>query len=409
MYMFPHRVFQEYLAACHLAGRADFYQRAADLAREFPGHWRAVLVLAARHARAGRGVPAADALVHACSVDEWSRQNTPSESDWQAAVVAGEQLLEIGVASVESRAEHRAVRDRVVGWLAATIQQSTLSARERAQAGIVLARLGDPRPGVSVKNGLPDVDWVEIPRGPFVMGARDGENGGNEHPQFKCNLIQQPYRISRYPITVAQYQAFVEANGYETERYWTKAGWRWRRKAQVTGPEGNDVGFQVANHPRVGVSWFEAVAFCRWLGEKLKLDVRLPTEAEWERAARHSDGRIFPWGDEMDVAQRCNMEQTGMGQTCTVGTFPSGNAACGASDMAGNVFEWCCTVWLHNYKGYEKKATDELEFEGTRVLRGGAWASRLEDVRCVSRIFCTPDERKPVIGFRVVAPPIAAR
>jgi formylglycine-generating enzyme required for sulfatase activity len=281
-----------------------------------------------------------------------------------------------------------------------------LSPRERAEAANVLAELGDPRPGVGLRNGLPDIDWVAVEPGPFVMGSdkqRDSDARDEEMPQFTCTLIKEPYRISRYPVTVAQYQAFVEAGGYQEQRFWTGEGWKWRTGKKISGPESYGEIFQASNHPQVGVSWYEATAFCRWLSEKLGHKVDLPTEAQWERASRHTDGRKFAWGNDFD-ASRCNMADTGIGGTSAVGIFPDDRAVCGAMDMCGNVWEWCRTVHLENYKDYQTKVSDDLEGAAARVLRGGAFGNSREDVRSADRYGDDPYYRDGDLGFRVVAP-----
>jgi formylglycine-generating enzyme required for sulfatase activity len=231
---------------------------------------------------------------------------------------------------------------------------------------------------------------------------QDSEARDDELPQFTCTLIKEPFRISRYPVTVAQYQAFVEAGGYKEQRYWTGAGWKWRTEQSVSGPE--STGKEVpGNHPQVGVTWYEAAAFCGWLSEKLKFRVDLPTEAQWERAARHTDGRIFVWGNDFD-ASRCNMGDTGIGSTSAVGIFPDDRAECGAMDLCGNVREWCRTVYLENYKDYQEKASDSLEETGARVLRGGAFGDDRGGVRSAGRGWYSPSGRHRFDGFRVVAP-----
>jgi formylglycine-generating enzyme required for sulfatase activity len=153
----------------------------------------------------------------------------------------------------------------------------------------------------------------------------------------------------------------------------------------------------------VGVSWYEAVAFCRWLSEKLNFRVDLPTEAQWERAARHTDGRIFTWGNDFD-ASRCNMGETGIGSTSAVGIFPNDRAECGAMDLCGIVWEWYRTVYLENYEGYQKKVSDDLEGEAARVLRGGAFYLSRVYVRSAYRNWLSPYFRNWYAGFRVVAP-----
>ncbi len=287
------------------------------------------------------------------------------------------------------------------------VAQNRVEARNRARAGAALGRLGDPRPGVGVKDGLPDIEWISIPAGKFKMGGREERQEGRE---FLCGLIKQPYKISRFPITVAQYQAFVEDKGYEQERFWnwSAAASQWRQSLKTPGPENYGPDFQVPNHPRVGVSWFEAVAFCRWLGEKLKRDIRLPSEAEWERAARGIRGRAYPWGDKTNLAQRCNMDKTGIGHTSAVGLFPSGDTPCepenkkGVADLAGNVWEWCRTKWVKDYRNYEQKVNDELEDLDYRVLRGGSFFLGRDVLRCAFRNLNVPGYRGFNFGFRVV-------
>ena len=409
-YTFPHRTFQEFLAACHLAGRNDFSQTATQLARENPAHWREVLTLAARRAESDRGVPVADALVHRLSYGEGSRNQSASEVDWRAAVLAAEQLLEIGLAVVQGDEGHRVVQCRVAGWLAALLENGALPVKERARAGMVLAKLGDPRKGVGVKDGLPDIDWIEIPKGEFTMGGTGDRHGKRV---FQCGLIREPYRISRYPVTVAQFEAFVSGGGYQEQKYWTKAGWEWRHGLEKTGPTNYGPVFQTANHPQVGVTWYEAVAFCRWLGETVKLDVRLPSEAEWERAARGPNGRSYPWGEEKDFAERCNMKDSGLGHTSAVGMFPSGFAECGAADLAGNVWEWCRTPWVESYKEYEKNdliLKEDLERSGWRVVRGACWGNDSGDIMLSScRDDLRPGDRYSGFGFRVVVVGVSAR
>jgi formylglycine-generating enzyme required for sulfatase activity len=165
------------------------------------------------------------------------------------------------------------------------------------------------------------------------------------------------------------------------------------------------------NYPRVSVSWYEAVAFCAWLTEQLRQKdelrdgqvIRLPHEAEWEQAARwnaqlgQADDRHFPWGNsEKDVDQRCNMSYTGIDHPSTVGLFPSGHAECGATDMCGNVWEWC-EDW-HDDK--------DKRF---RVLRGGSFGDIPPYMHCGFRGRDHPGCRSWRVGFRVVCVGASAR
>ena len=302
----------------------------------------------------------------------------------------------------------------------------------RVEAAQVLSRLGDPRPGVGLdKKGLPDIAWVPIKAGPFLMGSdpqQDEDARENEQPQHPVTLPD--FCISRYPITNAQYQAFVAAGGYQEEQYWTEAqaAGFWR-SGQFKGALDDqprdralDYGFpyHLANHPLVGVSWYEAVAFCRWLTEQLGMNreplkevVRLPTEAEWEKAARGTDGRIYPWRDAPDP-NRANCKQTGVGTTSAVGCFPEGRSPYGCDDMSGNVWEW--TMSLLNQENSENQdqffsypynASDGREdvtagAEALRVLRGGSFFYYQDDARCAFRDWGYPRYWSLSLGFRIV-------
>jgi formylglycine-generating enzyme required for sulfatase activity len=411
VYTFPHRTFQEYLAGAHLASQAHFAQDAAKLV-EAGAFWREVILLAV-----GKLVYLSGDIDKPLSLvgELCPELGATTLLGWQQAWLAGEVLGEMGLPRVCESVLGRDLFQRVQGRLAKLIEVGTLAPVERAKAGIALGKLGDPRDGVGIDGGLPDIGWITIPPGPFPMGNDEPEaEFGNEMPRFICPLIKRCYRIGRYPITVAQYQTFVDAGGYgdEGSEYWTKAGSKWKQTEGIKGPEDYQPVFQTPNHPRVGVSWSEAVAFCRWLTAEMRRrgelkedqEITLPTEAQWERAARHTDGRSFPWGrDTDDLAQRCNMDKTGIGHTSAVGLFPSGLSQCEAADLAGNVWEWCVTKWPSNYRRYEMNVAERLDAPCSRVLRGGSW----RDVgptylRCAYRNDRTPDCRSTNIGFRCV-------
>lgn len=400
VYSFPHRTFQEYLAGCHLlsgrGGSRAFYERAAE-----GQYWSLAVKLAAEQlyyiVPNARDEKLPDLAYGLCPCEPPATIQDYRANLWSASVAL---LLGVEAIQLDDSVRDGGQRylERLHGRLE-TLLTSKLTAVERAEAGQMLAVLGDSRLGVGLSaDGRPDITWIDIGPGEFLMG-------GDEKLKFQRRLVDKPYRISRYPITVAQYEAFVKAKGYEKQQFWTKAGWKWRQSKKISGPENYDVIYQTGNHPRVGVSWYEAVAFCRWLSEKLEMEVRLPSEAEWERAARHRDGRTYPWGNEDEAPVRCNMGETGIGRTCTVGLFRDGQAQSGAEDMAGNVWEWCCTKWLDNYQKYEKKVDDGLEGDKRRVLRGGAFYSGRVLVRCAGRYGVDPYYRNDFIGFRVVASP----
>ncbi len=399
-YRFAHLSFQEHLAAAYLARREHYPDRALTCLRENPAQWRVVFELLPEEVRRAEG-DLWQLVEPILDPDVPAPPPTPDSPTWAAAAFAARVLIEELVG--EQGRVARAMRDQARKWLAALLTVGALPPPDRAAAGRVLGRLGDDRPGVC---DFDEAMWVTIPAGPFLMGntkETDPEARNNEQPQHTVD-IRYPYRISRYPVTNAQYEAFVKDGGY-TEKWracWTDAGWAW--KGEREGPNNElPADYLLPNHPRVNVSWYEAYAFSRWLSAKLGYAVRLPTEAEWEKAARGPDGRRYPWGDAFD-ASRCNMEETGIGQTSAVGMFPLADGPWGADsplDMSGNVWEWCLTKWRDNYSIEED---NNPEGDMLRVLRGGAFHHDEWYARCACRFGFHPLGVNGSPGFRVCAP-----
>ncbi|MFN8494026.1 MAG: SUMF1/EgtB/PvdO family nonheme iron enzyme [Caldilineaceae bacterium] len=225
-------------------------------------------------------------------------------------------------------------------------------------------------------------DWVTIPAGEFLMGSdkdKDKEASDDELPQHKLYLPE--YRIARVPVTNLQYREFVKTMNCSAPGHW--------QNGQI--PKGKE------KHPVVYVSWHDAIAFCEWA------KVRLSTEAEWEKAARGTDGRIYPWGNEPPDKSRCNFNMD-VADTTPVDKYLAGASFYDCLDMAGNVWEWTSTKWLSNYQDYASKVDNALSGAEGRVLRGGAWINNQLNVRCASRSHLVPDYGCDGVGFRVVAP-----
>ena len=270
------------------------------------------------------------------------------------------------------------------------------TAQQRVSTGLALGRLGDPRPDVNCDSP----DTLEIPAGAFLMGSKPGNKLASED-EFPQRSVELPaYRIGRYPVTMGQYQRFVEDGGYSKKRRacWSDEGWEWRELVKVTSPEyWDDKRFNVLNHPVVGVSWYEAEAYCAWLRETSDRPFRLPSEAEWEKAARGTDGKEWPWGDEFS-AEKANTMEGRIGGTSAVGCYPGGASPYGCLDMAGNVWQWTAD-WFGPYPGSTFKS--EAFGEKYRVVRGGSWNDDQFIARCAIRLRNIPDFRLIYVGFRV--------
>jgi formylglycine-generating enzyme required for sulfatase activity len=345
------------------------------------------------------------------------RAETPTtETGWRAALWSGQMAAQLGTAYIEANRHGDpplgpAYLKRLKPRLISIMTGDRLPAIERAEAGNVLARLGDPRPDVMT---VDEMQFCAVPPGPFMLGSDEVDDEKPLHP-FD---LPYGYWLGRYPVTVAQWQIFVTETGHT--------------------PTDEDSLADPPNRPVPYVTWYEAVKFCEWLTERWQeagllpagWQVRLPSEAEWEKAARGAKQlpetvvkgtlaeidlagvenpretkdndrprRRYPWGDEPDP-ERANYDQTGIDETSAVGCFSQGATPYGCEEMSGNVWEWCATIWQDNYQDY-KNDNDLKRTDVPRVLRGGSFGSNSRSVRCAVRYGLNPDYRNGGYGFRV--------
>jgi formylglycine-generating enzyme required for sulfatase activity len=301
---------------------------------------------------------------------------------------------------------------------------------------------------------VPHLVWCKVLAGPFRLGGNNNEEAHDyEKPQHELTL--PTFYIARYPITNAQFALFVEDGGYNDRQWWTEAGWAWRHGAEpdlswITDTDfreryaehiaqlrpierrhepfsWHDERLNLPTQPVTGVSWYEAMAYCTWLQQQLILhgrsvsvdgvswdtlltsgswQVRLPTEAEWEKAAGWDvvagHKRVYAWGNEWEKAMANVANQVGL--PSAVGVFPAGAAACGALDMTGNVWEWTLSRFMGYPYGHDSRHDPEGEDE--RVLRGGGWSDNHWRARVSVRTDSLPLQSAIDIGMRVVLGPV---
>lgn len=250
--------------------------------------------------------------------------------------------------------------------LIAQLDHDQLSHQDRFLIGQKLAEFGDSRPGVGVKDGLPDIIWINIPGGPVSLK--------NINHVFQV----KPFNIAKYPVTNAQFEVFLNAeDGYRSEKWWQDM----EQSQEAAQPSWREV-----NCPREKVSWYEVVAFCRWLSDKTGTSVRLPFEAEWQQAATGGN----PQGEyPLAMGRWCNSRDRELERTIAVGMYPHEATQQGVLDIDGNVYTWCVN-WCDN-------------FDATGALRGGSWYDDGPDVLSGSvRLTPYAYHRDGLVGFRLV-------
>ena len=393
---FLHLTFQEYLAALEVSNRGQLSrQETVDLLHPhlYDAAWREVTLLTVGHIAVIQGHDAAASLV----VQAILGDRPPQKMRGQNVVLAGLCLADVGRAGVTADCW-----DETLARLLATMQEATLAPRTRADAGAVLDDLEDEADLLRQLS-----TWIRIPG-----GADDGRD----------------LWVGQYPVTNLQFRQFIAAGGYENPAWWGGDGWKWRTtkhpeyrgQEPVTQPQyWQDPRLNRNGYPAIGVSYYEAEAYCRWLtallrgevegGEVARLlvaglppgqarEVRLLSEAEWTRAAGGEEGNRYPWDapgapatkDEKAILARTNTREAGLDGPSPVRMYPLGaSQPHGLMDMAGNVWEWLAT---------------EYEVAGARVLRGGSWYHSQSGARCAARDWSGPHRSLYLIGFRLASP-----
>ncbi len=460
-----HRSFQEYLAGWHLANNYAPY----DLERQ--------IEFVSEHLADDRWeepVRLAVGSLESASADLFLRKLKGLGND-RAIAWAGLCLSDLSAESVDP-----SLRAELAAQMLEVIQRNppTLATKLRFEVALALGRLEDPNDNKRLfdprlhPGGTPEM--VLIPAGRFRMGSDEEDEArvAGQEVQFWEDekpahwvQISYDYEIGKFPVTNAEYQAFMEDDGYDLEKrhqFWSEEGKRWlrgewkpdleiyaediregmqrwlkRRPVELrTKPFfWEDRRLNAPNQPVVGVCWFEAEAYANWLSAKTGSRFRLPTEAEWEKAARfvgdartqaqddeklpsgeeRVELRIWPWGDQWD-ADCCNNAEPeeSFGLPSPVGIYPHGASYRGALDLAGNVWEWCLDEYDPQVYSRRVEAgvevvdpmlfPDPSERSRARAVRGGSWVNHRNDVRCASRYGYGPDYFYSFLGFRVVRP-----
>ena len=417
---FPHRMFQEYLAGRYLSNSRNFASRASRLLQD-GNYWLRTVLLSVGHSVHVDGELDSPLFLLNRLCPEVPGGD---ERAWRNVWFAGEALAEFGVDQALSDDYGSVVVNRVKQGLVALVEGNHLTPGDRAKAAAVLGRIGDPRFRPDRWHLPADemLGFVSVGAGPFTMGSDQGIDQDAYDHELPQHTVELPaFFIAKWPVTVAQFNAFVddELNG----------GFSPSDPQCLRG---------IPNHPVTQITWTEAVAYCRWLTDRLlesdaipaalsahlrgarPWTVTLPSEAEWEKAARGSRATMFPWGDDV-TRDKAHYGEPDAEQSTAVGCFPAGRSELGVEDLAGNVWECTRSLWgaerefprftypyRPDYTGVERENLQAAP-EMLRVVRGGAGELDPRQIRTAYRFWLGPHQRGRNVGFRVVLSPFAGR
>jgi formylglycine-generating enzyme required for sulfatase activity/predicted phosphodiesterase/energy-coupling factor transporter ATP-binding protein EcfA2 len=405
-WVFIHMSIQEYLAACAVVESATCPEDV--LVKHIADPWWREVVLLALEVMENQSVKYERKVW--TKLEKMVATQVPASERADAYGVLAAAVLDTAVSSNQVLRQVRTLRDTALKIIEDARQPGSIWAR--VQLAHLLGRAGDPRLGWE-----DDKQFVSVPAGSFIMGDLGSLSVEDERPPTE--VFVSDYLIGRFLVTRSQFSEFVDSGGYQKEKYWSA---EFGRRTDI-----DSLAERLRaepNLPITDVSWFEADAFCRWLNDvRPRLDGlhwRLPTEAEWEKAARRvgkpgaelstdSVGRMYPWGDDWSP-QRANAAYT-FDRPTPVGLFPLGEGPYRTLDQAGNVSEWCQDGYW-TYGGKQRGDPLGMTSSAVRAIRGGDWTSSPREIRSSSRAWSPSTARGERIGFRVVASsvtPIPAR
>lgn len=438
-YTFALQSFMEYFAASYISKKLDIASF-IDEHKEKLISWQEVVVFSVTNMALERIGIATAILYQMVKNDYQSSNKIEPEKILISGMITQELLCE------SNNYEIIIFKKRIKSWLKHYISDKGIAYRLRFEMGNVLGRLGDDRVGVGVRNiygiDYPDIKWICIPCGSSEFGS----------PQGHINKVHSKelgeYLISMYPITNEQFGLFI-AHGYSKKEYWTKEGWAWvkgqdefyferetsgryteeRKKQYEIWLKGRgvekrkepfwwqDYPWNIANRPVVGITWYEAIAYCNWfniecrkqlegvLSDKdiAEAKVCLPTLEEWEKAARGPKCTKYPWGNFLDYKKiRANVDIGNLNETCAVGIFSEGKSGYGLYDVAGNVYEWIATGVTQIGTNEWSRGCENLEEKYERLVKGGSWNMEYERTKAAYDEWDYPFIFDQNTGFRPI-------
>lgn len=437
-YGFVHLTFEEYLAARHIVFQGQVNeQKSLELLRKhaYDPAWREVILLALGYL----GLIANEEEKTALFVRGLLNDQPPADHLGENVELAGSALKDIGRASAGEDCWKE-----VIDRLLTTMTSPAPTIIVRAKCGDVLGELGDPRLG--------KMEWCEVPEGEFLMGCTeeevvlilqerlkfykvqswnvkdDAQNWVRQSVLPQHSIFLARFFIGKFPITNQEFRIFWKSGGYQETKWWSKAGLEWlnrspedeekmnlekwkRRNGRNEPALWNDLGWGIPNRPVVEVTWFEAMAYCAWLTEQMQFSnelpagylARLPTEAEWEKAARGIDGRFWPWGNKWED-NYTNTRIANLLTTNSMGIFNVDMSPYGVFDMVGNMTEWCHSL-LFTYPYSPTDGREKIDIDEQRAVRSSSWFLGKYATHCAYRRSYSPDSHFDGLGFRVVIGP----